>query len=71
MFLYLVDLLLVLIPTLLLIPTYINTYMRNLKIICQGEVCKIDKPPSVSVKTLKYDPRKRWKMKYFEKFFQI
>ena len=40
---YLVDLLPVLIPT----------YMRNLKIICQGEVCKIDKPPSLPVKTLK------------------
>ena len=42
-FFYLVDLLPVLIPT----------YMRNLKIICQGEVCKIDKPPSLSIKTLK------------------
>ena len=28
-------------------------YMRNLKIICQGNVCKIDKPPSLSIKTLK------------------
>ena len=27
--------------------------MRNLKIICQGEVCKIDKPPGLSIKTLK------------------
>ena len=27
--------------------------MPNLKIICQGEVCKIDKPPSLSIKTLK------------------
>ena len=27
--------------------------MRNLKLICQGEVCKIDKPPSLPVKTLK------------------
>ena len=43
--------------------------MRNLKIICQGEVCKIEKPPSLSVKTLtKYDPRKRWKREYFFKF---
>ena len=31
----------------------ISTYMRNLKIICQGEMCKIDKPPSLSIKTLK------------------
>ena len=42
-FFYLVHLLSVLIPT----------YMGNLKIICQGEVCKIDKPPSLSIKTLK------------------
>ena len=27
--------------------------MRNLKIICQGEMCKINKPPSSSIKTLK------------------
>ena len=27
--------------------------MRNLKIICQGEVRKIDKPPSLSIETLK------------------
>ena len=40
---YLVDLLPVLIPT----------YMRNLKIICQREVGKIDKLPSLSFKTLK------------------
>ena len=26
--------------------------MRNLKIIYLGEVCKIDKPPSLSIKTL-------------------
>ena len=42
-FFYLVDVLPVLIPT----------YMRNLKIICQGEVCKIDKTLSLSIKTLK------------------
>ena len=36
-----------------LLPVLIPTYVRNLKIICQGEVCKIDKPPSVSIKTLK------------------
>ena len=36
-----------------LLPVLIHTYMRNLKIICQGEVCKIDKPPSLSIKTLK------------------
>ena len=42
-FLYLVDLLPVLIPT----------DMRNLKIICQEKVCKIDKPPGLSIKTLK------------------
>ena len=27
--------------------------MRNLKIICPGEVCKTDKPPSLSIKALK------------------
>ena len=27
--------------------------MRNLKIVCQAEVCKFDKPPSLSIKTLK------------------
>ena len=27
--------------------------MPILKIICQGEVCKIDKPPSLSIKTFK------------------
>ena len=44
-FFYLVDLLPVLIPT----------FMQNLKIICQGqgEVCKIDKLPNLSIKTLK------------------
>ena len=36
-----------------LLPVLIPTYMRNLKIICQGEVCKIDKPPSLSIKTFK------------------
>ena len=28
--------------------------MRNLKIICQGEMCKIYKPPTLSIKTLKH-----------------
>ena len=27
--------------------------MGNLKIICHGEVCKIDKPPTLPIKTLK------------------
>ena len=36
-----------------LLPVLIPTYMRNLKIICRGEVCKIDKTPSLSIKTLK------------------
>ena len=40
---YLIDLLHVLLPT----------YMRNFTMICQEEVCKIDKPPSLSLKTLK------------------
>ena len=33
--------------------------MRNLKISCQGEVCKIDKPPCFSIKTLKIFPPKK------------
>ena len=33
--------------------------MRNLKIFRRGEVCKIDKAPSLSIKTLKdMTPRK-------------
>ena len=36
-----------------LLPVLMPTYISNLKIICQGEVCKFDKPPSFSVKTLK------------------
>ena len=36
-----------------LLPVSIPTYMPNLKIICQGEACKIDRPPSLSIKTLK------------------
>ena len=57
MFFYLVDLLPVLIPT----------YIRNFKIICQGEVCKIDKPPSLSIKTLKNKiPRKDGKWSIFQ-----
>ena len=56
-FFYLVDLLLVLIPT----------YMRNFKIICQGEACRIDKPPSLSIKTLKdMTLRKKWKVEFFQ-----
>ena len=43
--------------------------MRNLKIICQGEVCKIDKSPSLSVTTLKnMIPRKDGKWNFFFKF---
>ena len=43
--------------------------MRNLKIICQGEVWKIDKPPSLSIKTLKnMTPRKDGKWNIFFKF---
>ena len=33
-----------------LLPVSIPTYMPNLKIICQGEVCKIDRPSSLSIK---------------------
>ena len=41
--------------------------MRNLKIICQGEVYKIDKPPSLSIKTLKnMTPRKDGKWNIFQ-----
>ena len=36
-----------------ILATNIPTYVQNLKIICQGEVCKIDKPPSLFIKTLK------------------
>ena len=43
--------------------------MRNLKIICQGEVCKIDKPPSLSIKTLKnMTPEKMENGIFFFKF---
>ena len=43
--------------------------MRNLKIIGQGEVCKIDKPPGLSVKTLKNKtPGKDGKWNIFFKF---
>ena len=43
--------------------------MRNLKIICQGEVYKIDKPPSLSIKTLKnMTPLKDGKWNIFFKF---
>ena len=43
--------------------------MRKLKIVCQGEMCKIDKRPSLSIKTLKnMTPGKdgKWNI-----FFQI
>ena len=37
-----------------LLPVSVSTCQGNLKlIICQGEVCKIDKPLSLSIKTLK------------------
>ena len=36
-----------------LLPVSIPTYTQNLKIICQERVCKIDIPPSLSIKTLK------------------
>ena len=49
MFFYLVD----------LWPVIITTFMQNLKIVCQGEVCKIHKPSSLFIKTLtKLTPRK-------------
>ena len=42
--------------------------MQNLKIICQGEVCKIDKPPSLSIKTLEnMTPGKDGKLNIFFK----
>ena len=50
-----------------LLPVLIPTYMRNLKIICQGEVCKIDKLGSLSIKTLKnMTPRKDGKWNIFQ-----
>ena len=43
--------------------------MRNLKIISQGEVCKINKPPSLSIKTLKnMTPGKMENGIFFSKF---
>ena len=58
-FFYLVDLL----------PVLISTYTRNFKIICQGEVCKIDKLSSLSIKTLKdMTPGKDGKWNIFFKF---
>ena len=42
--------------------------MRNLKIIYQGEVCKIDKPPSLSIKTLKDMTPKKMENGFFFKF---
>ena len=57
---YLVDLLPVLIPT----------YMRILKMICLGEVCKTDKPLSLSIKTFKnMPPHKKMENGIF--FFQF
>ena len=41
--------------------------MQDLKIICQGEVCKIEKPPSLSIKTLKnMTPGKDGKRIFFQ-----
>ena len=46
--------------------------MRTLKIVCQGEVCKIEKPPSLSIKTLKnMTPRKAGKLNIFVFKFKI
>ena len=43
--------------------------MRNLEIICQGEVCKIDEPSSLSIETLKnMTPGKHGKWNIFFKF---
>ena len=40
--------------------------MQNLKIICQGEVCKIHKPSSLSIKSLKnMTPGKAGKWNFF------
>ena len=40
--------------------------MLNFKIICQGEVCKIDKPSSFSIKTIEnMTPRKDEKWNIF------
>ena len=36
-----------------LLPVLVATYTQNLMIICQGEVCKSDKIPSLSIKSLK------------------
>ena len=43
--------------------------MRNLQIIFQGEVCKINKPPSLSIKTLKnITPGKEGEWNFFSNF---
>ena len=43
--------------------------MQNVKIMGQGEVCKTDQPPSLSIKTLKnMTPRKDRKWNIFFKF---
>ena len=63
-FFYLVDLLPVLIPI----------YTRNLKIICHWEVCKIDKRPSLTIKTLKnMTPGKdgKWNIFFKLKYLQL
>ena len=48
----------------------INTYLfAKFKTICQGEVCKIDKPLSLSIKTLKnMTPGKdgKWNISFFK-----
>ena len=57
-----------------LLPVLIPTYMRNLKIICQGEVCKNGKPSSLSIKTLKnMTPGKDGKWNFFSnlKYLQL
>ena len=50
-------------------PVLIPTHIRNLKIICQGEVSKTDEPPSLPIKTLKnMTPKKDGKWTIFLKF---
>ena len=52
-----------------LLPVLIPTYMRNLKIICQREVCKIDKRLGLFIKALKnMTPEKMGNVIYLFKF---
>ena len=52
-----------------LLPVSIHTYMRKFKNNLSGEMCKIDKPPSLSVKTLKtMTPEKMENGIFFFKF---